>query len=150
MTQPPEWSPTQPTTGLPAAPKQVSRNAHFTVLVDERMGLVRTIRSDKPFASLTELESVFAELGDTLDRLGRARYVLLADIRSAPGRNDPQFEAALQRLRPRWVGGFRKVGVLVQSATGLLQVHRYAQQDGIKRLATDDEGEVLKYLTQED
>jgi hypothetical protein len=150
MTQPPEWPRTQLTTDLPAAPKQVSQNAHFTVLVDERMGLIRTTRSDKPFASLTELEGVFTELGDTLDRLGRARFVLLADIRSAPGRNDPQFEAALQRLRPRWVGGFRKVGVLVQSATGMLQVHRYAQQDGIKRLVSNDEDEVLKYLTQGD
>ncbi|HEY0093505.1 MAG TPA: hypothetical protein VGB96_04240, partial [Archangium sp.] len=126
------------------------RNEYFTVLVDERMGLVRTTRSDKPFTSMQELEAAFAGLIKALDDLGRARYALLCDIRAAPGRNDPEFEAVLQRVRLRWIGGFRKVGVLVQSAVGLLQVKRYAKQDGLKRLVTDDEGELVKYLTQPD
>ena len=135
---------------LPSVPKQVFRNDYFTVLVDERMGIVRTTRSDKPFASMQELEAAFAGLIQALDDLGRARYALLADIRAAPGRNDPEFEAALQRVRLRWIGGFRRVGVLVQSAVGLLQVKRYAKKDGLKRLVTDDEDELVKYLTQED
>ncbi|WP_331101499.1 hypothetical protein [Archangium sp.] len=130
--------------------KQVSRNDHFTILLDERRGLIHTIRSDKPFSSLEELEVAFGELGATLDGLGRARYALLCDIRAAPGRNDPQFEAALQRVRPRWISGFRRVGVLVKSVVGQLQIQRYARQDGIKRLITNDEDELLKYLTQED
>jgi hypothetical protein len=130
--------------------KQVFQNAHFTVLVDERMGLVRTVRNDKPFASMEELEVTFAELSGALDRQGRVRYVLLADIRAAPGRNDPLFEAAIQRLVPRWIGGFRRVGVLVKSTVGVLQIQRYARGDGISRLVSTDEAELLKYLTQED
>jgi hypothetical protein len=120
------------------------------VLVDEQRGLIHSSRTNTPFASMEEVEDAFAELGKVLDGLGRSRYVLLADIRAAPGRNDPQFEAVLQRVRPRWVAGFRKVGVLVQSAVGKLQINRYARQDGIPRLVTDDEEELLQYLLQED
>ncbi|WNG42447.1 hypothetical protein F0U61_42960 [Archangium violaceum] len=114
------------------------------------MRLVRTVRSDKPFASLTEFERVFTELGEALDRLDRQRYVILADVRAAPGRNDPDFEAALLRMRPRWLGGFRKVGVLVQTTVGVMQIQRYARQDGIKRLVTIDEAEILRYFSQAD
>jgi len=130
-------------------PKQVLRSAHFLVLVDEQRGLIHTSRTSTPFATLDEVEAAFAELRQVLDGLGRARYALFADIRAAPGRNDPQFEAALQRLRPLWIAGFRKVGVLVQSAVGKLQISRYARQDGIPRLITDNEDELLKYLLQE-
>ncbi len=130
--------------------QEISRNDHFTVLVDERRGLIRTIRSDKPFTSLEQVERVFAELAATLDGLGRSRFSLFCDIRAAPGRNDPQFEATLQRVRPSWISGFRKVAVLVKSAVGQLQIQRYARQDGIERLVSNDEEELLKYLTQED
>ncbi|MCY1074994.1 hypothetical protein [Archangium lansingense] len=130
--------------------KQVFRSDYFTVLVDERMGIIRTIRSDKPFGTLQEFDAEFEALIKALDDLGRARYALIADIRAVPGRNDPEFEAALQRVRARWIGGFRKVGVLVQSAVGMLQVKRYARQDTIRRLVTNDEEELLRYLTQED
>jgi hypothetical protein len=130
--------------------QQVFQNEYFTVLVDERMGVVRTVRNDKPFASIGELDGVFAQLGDALDALGRARYGLLADLRAAPGRNDPQFEAAMLRLRPRWVGGFRKVGVLVRSTVGLMQIQRHGRHDGDERIVSKDEDELLRYLTQED
>jgi hypothetical protein len=149
MAQPPLPRSTGTSEGLLSTSKQVFQNTHFTVLVDERRGLVSTIRNDKPFDSIEEVEVVFAGLIDALDRLGRERYALLADIRAAPGRNDPQFETAIQRVRPRWIGGFRKVGVLVKSAVGMLQVQRYSRQDGINRLVTTDEVKILKYLTEE-
>lgn len=150
MTQPPSGRRPGSPGSFPSVPKQVFKNEYFTVLVDERMGIVRTIRNDKPFSSMQEVETCFEGLIKALDDLGRARYALLADIRAAPGRNDPQFEAALQRVRLKWIGGFRKVGVLVQSAVGLLQVKRYAKQDGLKRLVTNDEDELVKYLTEQD
>jgi hypothetical protein len=150
MTQPPSGRRPGSPGSVPFGPKQVSRNEYFTVLVDERMGIIRTIRSDKPFASIQELEASFAALSKILDDLGRARFALIVDIRAAPGRNDPEFEAALQRVRHLWIGGFRKVGVLVQSVVGMLQVKRYARQDDIKRLVTTDEDELLEYFTQED
>ncbi len=130
--------------------KQIFRDEYFTLLVDERQAIVRTIRTGKPFASMRDVEVSFEGLIKALDDLGRARYALLADIRAAPGRNDPQFEEALQRVRLKWISGFRKVGVLVQSAVGLLQVKRYARQDGVRRLVTSDEDELMRYLTQPD
>lgn len=130
--------------------KQVFQDAYFTVLVDERSAIVRTVRSSTPFASLEELEGVFMRLGDALDALGRSRYALLADLRAGPGRNDPEFETAMeQRHRPRWVGGFRKVGVLVRSTVGLMQIQRHARSDGFERMISKDEDELLKYLTQD-
>jgi hypothetical protein len=150
MTQPPLGRRPGSSGSFPSVPKQVFLSDYFTILVEERKGIVRTVRSDKPFASIQELEADFEALIKALDDLGRARYALIADIRAAPGRNDPQFEAALQRIRPRWMGGFRKVGVLVQSAVGMLQIKRYTKQDDIKRLVTTDEDEILKYFAQED
>ena len=130
--------------------KQVFQDEYFTVLVDEVTGIVRTVRSSKPFASLEELDGVFARLGNALDALGRSRYALLADLRAGPGRNDPEFEAAMeQRHRPRWVGGFRKVGVLVRSTAGMLQIQRHARSDGFERMISKHEDELLKYLTED-
>lgn len=129
--------------------RQVFQDEYFTVLVDEQRGLVRTVRSEKPFDALEELDGVFERLAKVLDALGRSQYGLLADLRAGPGRNDPQFEAASERLRPLWVGGFRKIGVLVRSTAGLMQIQRHARHDGIKRLVSKREDELLKYLTQD-
>jgi len=126
--------------------RQVFQDEYFTVLVDERRLIVRTVRSEKPFDSLEALDGVFERLGMALDALGRSRYGLLADLRSGPGRNDPEFEAILERLRPLWVNGFRRVGVLVRSTVGLMQIHRHARRDGVPRLISKDEDELLKYL----
>ncbi|WP_257456919.1 hypothetical protein [Archangium lipolyticum] len=129
--------------------KQVFQDEYFTVLVDERRGIVRTIRSSAPFTSLEELEGIFTRLGESLDALGRSRYGLLADLRAGPGRNDPEFEAIMeQRHRPRWIGGFRRVGVLVRSTVGVMQIQRHARSDGVERMISKDEDELLKYLTQ--
>ena len=130
--------------------RQVFQDEYFTVLVDDRTGIVRTIRSATPYASLDVLEGLFARLGGILDGLGRSRYMLLADIREAPGRNDPEFEAISERLRPLWIGGFPRVGVLVRTSVGLMQIQRHARRDGLRRLISQDEGELLRYLTGND
>lgn len=129
--------------------RQVFQDEYFTVLVYERMGIIRTIRSETPFTSLEAIEDILERLARVLDGLGRSRYGLLADLRATPGRNDPQFEEAMERLRPLWVDGFRKVGVLVRSTVGLMQIQRHARRDGVKRLISKDEDELLRYLTQD-
>lgn len=131
-----------------SAPQQVFRNEHFTVLVDEPLRLVRVVRGDKPFTSISELEASYAQLIPVLDALDKPRYALLSDVRAVPGRNDPDFEAALARLRPLWLSGFRKVGVLVKTSVGQLQVQRYAKRDEMTRLVSKDEAELLAYLTE--
>ncbi|WP_437596325.1 hypothetical protein [Sorangium sp. So ce590] len=133
---------------LAPAPKPVWQNDDYAVLVDAPLGIVWNVRSSKPFASIEELEASMASVCRCMDGLGRSRYALLLDIRAAPGRNDPAFEAALDRLRPLWFQGFRRVGVLVQSVVGELQAQRYARRDSIKRLITSDEAALLRYLAQ--
>ncbi|MFE8595844.1 hypothetical protein [Archangium violaceum] len=129
--------------------RQVYQDEYFTVLVDDGTDIVRTVRSEKPLDALEELEGILTRLGAVLDELGRSRYGLLADVRATPGRNDPQFEAAMMRLRPLWIGGFRRVGVLVRSTVGMMQIQRHARQDGIERLTSKSEDELLKYLVQD-
>jgi hypothetical protein len=150
VTQPSSPSETGSWASLLSGSKQVFQNTHFTLLVNEPMRLVLTRRGEKPFASVEELEAVFTEFANALDRLDRARYALVADIRAAPGRNDPVFEPVMQRLAPRWFAGFRKVGVLVKNTVGMLQGQRYARKDGISRLTSNDEAEMFRYLNQED
>jgi hypothetical protein len=148
MAPPPSRSPAARADLLLPGAKQVARNAHFTVRTEERLGIAITTRSDVPFANTQEIEDVMDELGDTLDELGRLRYALLADLRAATGRNDPAFEATMRRFTPRWIEGFRRVGVLVQTVAGQMQIQRYARQDGIERMITTDEAELLRYLSQ--
>ncbi|AUX45337.1 hypothetical protein SOCE26_068190 [Sorangium cellulosum] len=132
----------------PAAPKQVWRNDYFLVLVDEPRRLVRNVRTARPYDSIEQLEAVMEELSRVLDGLGRSRYALLIDTRAAIGRNDPTFEATMRRLRPRWLSGFRRIGVLVQSVVGAMQIQRFAREDGFRRLITSNEAELIEYLTQ--
>ncbi|XYH94107.1 hypothetical protein ACMHYB_40600 [Sorangium sp. So ce1128] len=134
---------------LTPAPKLIWQDDHYAVLVDAATSIVWNVRSSRPFTSVEELEAVKGALCHVLDGLGRSRYALLVDVRAAPGRNDPSFEAAMNRIRPRWLRGFRRVGVLVQSVVGALQIQRYARQDGIERLVTSDESALLRYLTKE-
>ena len=131
-----------PTTAL----KQVFRNDYYTLLVDERLCLVRLVRSEKPFASVPEFEACFAQLLPAMAALENPRHVILSDVRAVPGRNDPEFEAATARLLPRWLSGFRKVAVLVQSTVGMLQLQRYTRKDGVVRRVSTDEAELLAYL----
>ncbi|WP_437807585.1 hypothetical protein [Sorangium sp. So ce1078] len=133
---------------LTPAPKLLWQNDHYAVLVDAPLRIVWNVRSSKPFTSIEEVEAELGALCRFMDGLGRSQYALLLDIRAAPGRNDPAFEAALDRIRPLWLQGFRRVGVLVQSVVGAMQAQRYARRDSIKRLITSDEAALLRYLTQ--
>ncbi len=138
------------TTGsLPPVPRQAFQSDYFTVIVDERPNFLRMIRSSKPFSSIEEVEATVNELSLVLDWLGRSRYAALLDMRAALGRNDPAFEDAVRRMSTRWMGGFRKAGVLVQSVIGAMQVNRYAKHGGVAMLVSHDEASLLRYLTEE-
>jgi hypothetical protein len=126
--------------------KEIYKSDYFVILVDDLAGIVRTVRSAAPFPSIGAVLSEFDQFLGALDALDRARYVLLCDIRAAPGRNDPEFEQIMADVRLRWLAGFRRVGVLVQTVTGALQIKRYAKNDGVERLITSDEPALMKYL----
>ena len=128
---------------------EVSRTEFTTVTMDPKGPLVRSVRSEIPFATLEALEQSVAHTARIYDDLGRSSRVLLSDLRAIPGRNDGIFEERMKKLRPKLYSGFRRVGLLVRSSVGALQIRRMIQEDGIARMVATDEAALLEYLLKE-
>ncbi|WP_437680908.1 hypothetical protein [Sorangium sp. So ce131] len=126
---------------------EVLRNAHFVVTVDHTARFVRVARTAEPFDSIEQIEQECQEIAEALAFFDRSALSLLLDIRAAPGRNDRRFEDATLRLRTAAVRGFARVAVLVRTSAGALQVQRHGREDGVHRLVSDDEDELLAYVT---
>lgn len=125
---------------------EVFRNEYNVVSMDPKGPLVRTLRSEVPFPSLEELERGVNDMCRIYDEIGRENRVLLADLRAVQGRNDTAFEEKMLKLRPKLYSGFLRVGILVRSSVGALQIKRMVREDGIDRLVMTDETELLDYL----
>jgi hypothetical protein len=125
---------------------EVFRDEYSTISIDLKGPLIRSVRSDVPFPTLEDLELAVSKQVRTFDEVGRENRVLLSDLRAAIGRNDSQFEDRMAKLRPRLYGGFRRVGMLVRSSVGALQIKRLVQEDGLSRMVMTDEGALLEYL----
>jgi hypothetical protein len=125
---------------------EILRNTHFVVTVNPAIQLVRVTRSAVPSESAVQFEAKWMEVCVALDRAGRSGLSLLLDLRAAVGRNDPEYEEAMVRVRPAVMKGFRRVAVLVQTTAGSLQIHRHRRQDFIERLIGSDEAQLLDYL----
>lgn len=116
------------------------------VEVDAAKKLARFTRTTAVFPSLAQLEHSFGSGSAALERLERARYALFVDLRDARGSNDPAFEQAMVHARRRLMTGFARIGVLVKTASGALQVRRHAKEDGVDLGVFTDETELLAYL----
>jgi hypothetical protein len=115
--------------------------------LDLDQSVVRYTRNSEVFASIEDLVQSHADMARVLDRLGRARYSLLVDLREARGANTLAAEDAMARERKRLLFGFRRVAVLVKSAAGALQVRRHAREDGIDVCVfLDDERRAVAYV----
>ncbi len=125
---------------------ELLRNAHMIVTVDPAAQLVRVTRTAARFSSPAQLEERWLEVSRVLDQAGRSGLSQLVDLRAASGRNEPEFEAVMLRVRPLVMRGFRRVAILVQSTTGALQIQRHVREDGIERMIGSDEDELLAYL----
>jgi hypothetical protein len=121
-------------------------NQRWTIDLDESKALVRATRTDLPTQSMPETERLYCEVEVALDAIGRRRHVLLVDLRGSPVRNDPEFEQAMARLRLKLFGGFAAVAVLVKTAVGVLQVQRYAREDGVVLHVCHNEEEAYAYF----
>jgi hypothetical protein len=134
-------------------PLEVLRNAYFVVTLDDRSTsnqIVRMVRSSAGFSSLEALREHHLQLIARLDRLGRKNRCLLIDLRDAPGRRDPEFEAVMRELRPKMFAGWRRIGVLTASALGMMQVRRHTREDGVEALSSTSEAEILSFLAKTD
>jgi hypothetical protein len=71
---------------------------------------------------------------------------MLVDMREALGRNEPEFDAALRKVRPLVERDMQRIVVLLRSSAGMLQMKRINEEDGIPRALTMHENEALDFL----
>ncbi|RYE86949.1 MAG: hypothetical protein EOO75_15105 [Myxococcales bacterium] len=119
---------------------------HMRVLIDRSLGLVRYERTSLGFDDVDSIDRTHDAIMRVLETIDRSRLVLLVDLREGPARNDPAFEQAMARHRPRILGGYRRVASLVRTAVGKLQVGRHLRDDGLVFQVMHDEDEALRYL----
>lgn len=125
---------------------QVFQNKHWVVERDPTRPLVVVRRTSEPYASVSEVEASFRPLELALDASDRRAQVLLIDMRTAPSRNDPDFEAAASSHPSRFARGFLRLAILVRTAAGKLQAQRYFRERGVETALFTDEHEATSLL----
>ena len=110
--------------------------------------IIHVTRSAVAFTTVADVERHFGALATALEGLDRKRYDLLLDIRLAVGRNDPEFEHAIEPYRVRMQRGFRRIAVVLNSIAGQLQIKRLALKDGVVVHTFPDEEIALEWLVQ--
>jgi hypothetical protein len=120
-------------------------DAWVTISFDAENRLVRYTRSAVPYPDLAAVEGSLRGVRGLLPSAGDLK--LLIDVRLAPPRNDPAFEAQINDAIEKVWKRFGKVATLVRTAVGKLQTVRLAHERGIeKAYVFADEGEALAYL----
>lgn len=135
-----------PASASPPAGRELYRDVYVTVHLTEDGQLIRITRSAQVYPDAASLLQSFEGVLAALDRAGRKGRAMLFDTRAPQGRNDPEFERAMASLRPHIDRHFARIGVLVRSAMGALQIRRLAGEDGIERVIGTDEREVIDSL----
>lgn len=125
---------------------QVWQDDYMRLEIDPARHFVRQVRSSRTYDELSALEQSLDQLVTQMFGIERGDYVLLHDLRASRGRNDPSFEAAIRRARPRMCGGFRRVAILVATKIGQLQVQRLEQTSSDPARVFLDEAEAMRWL----
>jgi hypothetical protein len=99
--------------------------SHFRVIEDEHARIITRSRTALRFASAEEVVAQYDGLVRALDRVDRASYAVLVDLRLAPPRNDEAFEEIVGRYHAPLYERFRRVAVVVLTAAGRLQLRRF-------------------------
>lgn len=102
-------------------------------LDDEVPQTIRIRRTGRLYPDLDAVEAgyakLYAELFD-LELEVRQPWAMLMDLRAAPpARNDPQFEAIHRSHRPKLFDLFLFRVILVNTASGLMQLTRMRRED---------------------
>lgn len=137
----------EPPRAAPAAPRELYRDAYVSMVLDEGQKLIRFTRSSQPFPDLEAPQKTYEVVIPLAERFSHAGFNLLTDLRAAPGRNDPAFEAVMHSLRGRMQAPFARRATLVATAVGAMQVRRLTKEDGMERMVSSDEAELLRYLS---
>ena len=133
-------------TGAPDVLRELFRNEHAVVVIDDDLGLVRMIRSDVPLRTEEEVDTLYHAVALAVPRVDRRGLAVLVDLRRSPARNDEAFEAQQAQHRNAAFGGYRRGAALVRSAAGKLQITRLAREHKQPTPVFNDEAEALAYL----
>lgn len=142
LSRPPPRSPA----AAASADLELFSDDYITVRIEPDGLLVWLVRSSIAHPDISTLMWSFEGVIAALDRAGRSGRSMLFDTRAACGRNDPEFERAMTELRPRVERQFFRVGVLVASAVGALQIRRWKNADGVERLTGTNAEDLAKLL----
>jgi hypothetical protein len=127
--------------------RELLRRKHFVLEIDDEACILRRARTAAPFESLDELEWSFAELSAAVAQFDRSKLGQLVDVRLAPPRTDPDFEAVVMSHNAAMYRGFRATAVLVRSAAGRLHVKRMLDTAKLGPRVFVDEEEALQFLS---
>lgn len=130
---------------LVAMSRDLLRTQYWTIVADDDARVVTRERTAERFATIDTVEAEYEAASRALDRIHRADYGVLVDLRAAPGRNDDAYEAVAQRHNARLYGGFRRVAVLVQTHAGKLQVRRFLDHSRADAEVFTDEAEARAF-----
>jgi hypothetical protein len=111
---------------------------------DRQHNVVRFTRTETPYPSTAVIDHEAMEIERALERVRSVR--LLADLRQAAPRNDPEFEAAMKGFRRKVFERAERAAVVVRTAVGALQVKRHMREDGFRVEVFQSEEEALSYL----
>lgn len=116
---------------------------HYVLEEDRDARVVILRRTALPFGPAAEVRAENERVVAAF-RPDHASYGLIVDMRAAPPRNDPAFEAAMRHLRFMVRRSFARTAVLVRTASGMMQVSRMHREEGYPYFTTSDEEEALR------
>ncbi len=126
------------------------QNEYLTVTLELERSVVRSTRSEVPYASPDEFIRVHTEALQIYESIERASLGHLVDIRRPAMNNDPAFEAATMRTRSMICQEFAAVAVVVRTAVGALQVNRLLREENNDNVVVfHDDDVAMGYLLQE-
>jgi hypothetical protein len=128
--------------------RTIYEDAWLTVTLDEPNGIVRYVRSSRPFVSVEDVVELHAKIGELLHEGAARKLGILIDVREAPLRNDASFEATLVGSFEPVMARFIARAILVKSAMGRLQTTRLSRERGRDVEVFSTEEEALGYLAQ--
>jgi hypothetical protein len=144
MMHPLRPSPGAPGSRVNPAGARILETPYCRVEWDDERSLARFVRTALPYATPPDIALEGILVQRALEKAGRGR--LLVDLRAVAMRNDPGFEAAIATFRRRLLRGSGRTAVLARTAVGMLQVKRYAREDGFQVEVFDQEEAALAFI----
>lgn len=108
--------------------RSLYQDSYCIVQVDDDDRLVTAERTSTAFPSLETADAVFGAIVQRIAEQKLVGYGLLVDARSAPGRNDDEFESVFRRHSAELFAPFVRSATLVRTVVGVMQSRRMTRK----------------------